>query len=205
MILREPVLQRGREQQGLGARLGRKQAFGLVARRCSAAAIECLIEARENKLYLAVEPTWEAYCHNRAGIRRSTADRLIHQYQEQGPSLARLNSHARIRPSEYRLFAAALTDEGLAYNGEVIPLELEHAPQLARAVDAIRGASAAETPPPDPAEQSFAKAAKALETAFAEFSRLHTMNLDDENRLRLAIALEAARDQLDNLRLSTGL
>jgi hypothetical protein len=189
----------------LGARLGRKQAFGLVARRCSAAEIECLIEARENKLYLAVEPTWEAYCQNRAGISRATADRLIHQYQEQGPSLARLNSYTRIRPSEYRLLAAALTDEGLTHNGEVIPLELENAPQLTRAVDAIRGASVAETPPPDPAEQAFAKAAKALETAFAEFTRLHTMNLDDENRLRLAIALEAGRDQLDTLRISTGL
>ena len=189
----------------LGARLGRKQAFGLIAKRCSAAEIECLIEARENKLYLAVEPTWEAYCQNRLGISRSTAERLIRQYQEQGPGLARLNSFTRIKPAEYRLFTAAVTDEGLSFNGEIIPLELENAPQLARAVEAIRSTSAPETAPLDPAEQAFAKAGKALETAIAEFSRLHTMNLDDENRLRLAIALETARDHLDNLRLSTGL
>ena len=187
----------------LGTRLGRKQAFGLIAKRCSAAEIECLIEARDSKLYLAVEPTWEAYCQNRAGISRSTAERLIRQYKEQGPNLARLNNFTRIKPAEYRLFAAAVTDDGLAYNGEIIPLELENAPQLARAVEAIRSASAPQPVPLDPAEQAFAKAGKALETAIAEFSRLHSMNLDDESRLRLAIALEAGRNHLDNLRIST--
>src|SRR5208283_5213924 len=101
----------------LGTQLGRKQAFGLIASRCSAAEIECLIEARESKLYLTVESTWEAYCQNRVGISRSTAERLIRQYQQQGPNLARLNSFTRIKPAEYRLFAAAVTDEGLAYNG----------------------------------------------------------------------------------------
>lgn len=189
----------------LGTQLGRKQAFGLIAKRCTAAEIECLIEARENKLYLAVEPTWEAYCHNRVGISRSTAERLIHQYKEQGPDLARLSSFTRIKPSEYRLFAAAVTGEGLLYNGEVIPIELENAPQLAQAVDAIRSEFAPEAVPADPAERAFAKAGKSLEAAIAEFSRLHTMNLDDEGRLRLAIALETGRDTLENLRISTGL
>ena len=116
----------------LGTCLGRKQAFGLVARRCSAAEIECLIEARENKLYLAVEPTWEAYCQNRAGISRSTADRLIHRYQEQGPSLARLNSYTRIRPSEYRLFAGALTGEGLAITAKSSPSDWRRTPTRSR-------------------------------------------------------------------------
>ena len=189
----------------LGTQLGRKQAFCLIAKRCSAAEIECLIEAQENKLYLAVESTWESYCRNRVGISRSTAERLIRQYKEQGPNLARLNSFTRIKPAEYRLFAAAVTDEGLAYNGEIIPLELENAPQLARAVEAIRSASTPESAPPDPAEQAFAKAGKSLDTAIAEFSRLNTMLLDDDNRLRLAIALEAGRDHLNNLRISTGL
>lgn len=189
----------------LGTRLGRKQAFGLIAKRCTAAEIECLIEVYEDKLYLAVEPTWEAYCQNRVGISRSTAERLMNQYKEQGPDLARLNSFTRIKPSEYRLFAEAVTGDGLVYNGEVIPMEIENASKLAQAVDAIRSEFAPEPVPADPAEQSFTKAEKALQTALAEFSRLNTMLLDDEARLRLALALEAGRNDLENLRMSTGL
>src|SRR5580704_12129839 len=115
----------------LGARMGRKQAFHLIARRCTAAQIECLIDAKENKLYLAVESTWDAYCQKRIGISRSTAERLIQQYKEQGPNLARLNSYVRIKPSEYRMFAEAVTDEGLACNGEVIPMEADNTAKLA--------------------------------------------------------------------------
>jgi len=189
----------------LGARLGRKQALGLVANRCNTAAIECLIDTREKKLLPAVESTWEAYCHKRIGISRSTAERLIQQYKEQGPNLARLNSYVSIKPSEYRMFTGSVTDEGLVYNGEVIPMEAENASRLSQAVDAIRSQHAPEPVLADPAQQAFTKAKRALGTVLGEFSRLSNMNLDDDSRLRLAIELEAARDFLDSLCKSTGL
>lgn len=189
----------------LGTWLGRKQAFGLMAGRCTVAEIECLVEVYEGKLYLAIEPTFEAYCKNRLGISGRTANRLIHQYKQQGPELARLNSFTRIKPSEYRLFAAAVTEEGFFYNGETIPLEPENAPKLAQAVDAIRREAAPEPEPLDPAAQAFAKAEKSLHAALAEFTRLQAMNLDDEGRLKLVLAAEAGRKELDRICLSTAL
>jgi hypothetical protein len=181
----------------LGTHVGRRQAFGLIARRCTVAEIECLIEARENKLYLSLEPTWEAYCEKRLAVSRSTAERMIHLYKEYGPDVARLGSFARIKPSEYRLFAGLVTAEGLTYNGEVIPLDIQSASKLAQAVDAIRVQSG--PPVADPVEQAFTRAEKALETTLVLLSHLQCLNLDDEARARLATVLDLGRNKLDTL------
>src|ERR1017187_4311656 len=97
----------------LGTWLGRNQAFTLMAGRCSAALAECLIEIKDSKRYLAVEDTWEGFCVNRLGISRATADRIIRQYKDPGAGYSKLNSFVKIKPAEYRLIAAAVTEDGL--------------------------------------------------------------------------------------------
>ena len=92
----------------------------------------------------------------------------------------------------------------MAYAGEIIPLEARNAPRLAEAVDALRRDCIGETNPSDPVELAFAKAEKAVKSAVAEFKRLNAMDLDRENRLKLAIALESCRHQLDRIYLATG-
>ena len=89
--------------------------------------------------------------------------------------------------------------------GEVIALESENAPKLAEAVEALRRDSTPETVPADPAEQAFAKAEKAAKSAIAEFQRLQAMKLDDDGRLKLVIALESWRNQLDLIHMATEL
>jgi len=189
----------------LGTWLGRNQALGMMAGRCAAGFAECLIEIKEGKHYLATDDTWESFCTNRLGISRATADRIIRQYRQLGEGYSKLNSFVKIKPSEYRHIAAAVTEEGVSYNGEIIPMEPGNTPQLARAVEALCGDLTPNAPPADPAGQAFAKAEKAVETALAEFHRLQAMNLDDEGRLRLLIAVEAARDSLEQIRQSTAL
>lgn len=183
----------------LGTWLGRKQALGLIAGRCTAAEMECLIEVYENKLYLAVEDSWEHYCRRRLGISRRTAERLIRNYRQQGPLVAKLNCFTRVVPREYRLFAAILTEEGLLFEGEVIPLEPDHAPRLAEAVDAVRQQAAAEMPTPDPTARAFSRAKRCLEAAVEEFSRLYTMELDETLRREFAIVVAQGRDQLASM------
>jgi hypothetical protein len=46
----------------LGTWLGRKQAFGLMAGKCSAADAECLRNIRENKLYRCLQLNWDNFC-----------------------------------------------------------------------------------------------------------------------------------------------
>jgi hypothetical protein len=146
----------------VGTWVGRRQAFALVAGRCSAADAEILFEIREKKLFRTVEPTWEEFC----------VDRIIRQYNELGPNFSKLACFTRIKPAEYRLIAGAVTEDGLAYGGEVIALESGNAPKLAEAVEALRRDCMSETAPADPAEQAFARAEKAMQSAIAEFQRL---------------------------------
>ena len=189
----------------VGTWVGRKQAFALVAGRCLAADAEILFEIREKKLFRTMEKTWEDFCVKRLGVGRSYADRVIRQFKELGPNFSKLSCFTRIKPAEYRLIAGAVTEDGLSYGGEVIALESENGPKLAEAVIALRRDCILETDPVDPAEQAFAKAEKAVNCAVAEFQRLQAMNLDDERRLKLVIALESCRNQLDLIHTSTGL
>jgi hypothetical protein len=187
----------------LGTWLGRNQAFSLVAGRCSTALAECLLEIKENKRYLALEDTWEAFCEHRLGMSRATADRIVRQYRQMGAGFAKLNSFVRIKPSEYRLIAEAVTEDGLLFDGEIIPLDVEHTPQLAQALQALHRENTPEPAPADSAAQSFAKAERLLEATLAEFERLQAMDLDEDGRLHLVIALEGGRDHLDRLRDAT--
>lgn len=184
----------------LGTWLGRQQALGLVAGRCTFAELECLAEVYENKLYLALEPTWEDYCRNRLSISRRTAERLLRTYRDQGPLLARLNCFNRIKPKEYVLFAALLSEDGLSYDGEIIGLEPQNAPGLAQAVQAIRERSA--PAPIDPQTRAFARAEKLVQAAVAQFTTLESMDLGQEGKLKLTAAVQSARDQIDRIRLS---
>jgi hypothetical protein len=183
--------------------VGRKQAFTLIAGRCSAADAEILFEIREKKLFRAVEQTWEDFCFKRLGMTRSYVDRIIRQFKELGPNFSKLSCFTRIKPAEYRLIAGAVTEDGLAWGGEVIALEPENAPKLTEAVEALRRDSVPEPNPVDPAEQAFAKARKAMHTAIAEFQRLQAMNLDCMGRSNLLAALETGRSELDMIRIST--
>jgi hypothetical protein len=187
----------------VGTWVGRKQAFALVAGRCSAADADILFEIREKKLFRAIEQNWEDFCSKRLGYTRSYVDRIIRQFKELGPNFRKLNCFTRIKPAEYRMIAAAVNDEGLSYDGEVIALESQNAPRLAAAVEALCRDATPATDSVDPAEQAFAKAAKAMQSAVAEFHRLQAMNLDDNGRLKLLTAVESYKNQLDLIRLST--
>ena len=46
----------------LGTWVGRRQAFGIVAAKASAADVECLRQIRDRKLYLIKTRTWGEFC-----------------------------------------------------------------------------------------------------------------------------------------------
>jgi hypothetical protein len=62
-----------------------------------------------------------------------------------------------------------------------------------------------ETDSIDPAEQAFAKAERAMKSAFAEFQRLQALQLDDEGRSKLLIALASGRNRLELIHVAAKL
>ena len=74
-----------REAAEVGVWLGRRQAFAMMAGRCSASDAECLRDIRAHKRYRAFNMAWDQFCTEHLGINRATADRVIRQLDEFGP------------------------------------------------------------------------------------------------------------------------
>jgi hypothetical protein len=122
----------------VGTWLGRRQAFSIVAGRCSAADAQCLRELRESKKYKSMGLTWEECCKQRAGIHRSSAEAIIRNLDEFGPDYFVIAQVTRISADEYRRISGSVRDHALLHSGEQIPIAVENAPRLITAVDALR-------------------------------------------------------------------
>jgi hypothetical protein len=120
------------------ARLGRQQAFGIIASKCSAAQAQCLKQVRESSLHERLGLSWEEYCNRYAGISRRTADRIIEQYDEFGENYFRLSQLARISPETYRQIAGDVDDETITIGGEEIALIPENASLIRAGIDRLR-------------------------------------------------------------------
>jgi hypothetical protein len=121
--------------------LGRREAFGLVAGRCSAAEAACMRELRSTKKYLELAPTWEEFCVTHLHMSRAAADRTIRLLDEFGPGYFELAQLVRIPPEAYRAIAPAVKDQAVHVNGEAIALIPENAERVASAVAELRSAA----------------------------------------------------------------
>jgi len=183
----------------LGAWLGRKQVFTLIAGRCSAATVVCLRKIREGKRYRALGLTWEQFCRQRAGVSRAFADKVIQQLETLGPLYFEISSITRITPDQFRQIADAVTDEGLSYAGEPIEIVPENAPMLAQAIEILTAAHTTDEFAPEPPDRTLARAERSLRSALADLERLATMRLDTIDQEKLSTTLSAARDTLDRI------
>ena len=130
----------------LGEMLGRRQAFGTIAGRCSAADAECLRRIRDQKLYLHRAPTWEEFCPQHLGLSRTHANRIIHLLEEFGPSYFELAQLTRITPEQFRAIAPSVRDQSIHANGGAIALIPENSEKVAAAVAELRREAASTAP-----------------------------------------------------------
>jgi hypothetical protein len=128
-----------KEMMELGAWLGRHQAFGMIANRCSAADAECLKQMRDSGKYKEMGMTWATFCQERAGISRVSADRLINHLEEFGANYFRLSELMPISRETYRLIAGAVSEEGVEVDGKKIPMTRENRKRVMAAVESLRG------------------------------------------------------------------
>jgi hypothetical protein len=122
----------------MGNWIGKAQAFSMVAEGCSAAGAACLKRLRESHAYESVGLTWEKFCAELLGMNRSTADRHIQHLEEFGEPFFQLARITPVSPESYRQIAPAVTEQGLEFGDEVIPITAENAARIRRAVDILR-------------------------------------------------------------------
>jgi hypothetical protein len=189
----------------IGTWLGRRQAFSLIAGRCSAADAKCLRELRESKKYKLLGLTWEECCKQRAGIGRSTADQIIQNLEEFGPDYFVIAQVTGISANEYRRIRGSVSNHALLHASDEIPIEVENAPRLVAAVEALRREAAIASAPrldaTAEASRCLAKAERALRTAMTELDRLLGMPLELDARVRLQSAIGEASGKLQLLEI----
>src|SRR5215831_14936619 len=114
--------------------LGRREAFALIAGRCSAAEVESLRRIRDEKLYRGRARTWEEFCSQHLGMSRRNVDRNLRYLEEFGPSYFHLSQLMHVTPEEYRAIAPQVGEDGVRLDGNVIALLPENSDKVAAAV-----------------------------------------------------------------------
>ena len=190
------------EQQAtfeLGQWIGRKQAFGLIAGKTTAAEIECLRRIRDGEMFRAVELDWSDFCQKYVGVSSSYANRLIRQLEEFGTNYFDLSRIMRISPESYRQIAGSVSEDGIVFGGEQIPITPENSDKIADAVKALREQSGATEAAPKPPEEAIAAARRRLEGCIAELTRMFESGLGDNERAALVNAVGVGLDELRRL------
>jgi hypothetical protein len=121
------------ESQGwvdLGAWVGRQQAFGAIANKCSAAQAQSLKHMKEVGTHEQLGISWDEFCDRHLGISRRTAERIISQYEEFGENYFRLSSLAQVAPDAYRALAPSVADNCVEIEGEKVALIPENAGRI---------------------------------------------------------------------------
>src|SRR5581483_12460968 len=101
----------------LGRLLGRREAFNMVAARCSAADAAMLREIREKKLYLNHSKDWDDFCASHLHMTKDSANRVIRYLEEFGPTYFEVAQMTRISPATYRAIAPAIQEQALHHKG----------------------------------------------------------------------------------------
>jgi len=188
----------------LGNLLGRRQAFSLIAARCSAADAACLREIRNQKSYKSRAPTWNEFCSQHLGISERHANRIIGYLEEFGPEYFEVAQLTGITVADYRAIAPAVRDQALHWEGQAIALLPENAERIAAAVEKLR-----QRRPAEPAGRNTEERIARLEKRLAQMTNeIHELTLSEPAtsaaRMRLASLVKAARQQLTRMELECG-
>ena len=162
--------------------LGQREAFGLVAGRCSAAEATCLRDLREGKQYLAMSETWEDFCLQHLHMARTSADRIIRLLDEFGPGYFELAQLVRIPPDAYRSIAPAMKDGLLHVDGEDIALIPENAAKVAAAVAALREKMPQPAVSPKALDKRLAPLKRRATEVFEELREIYRSGPSDADR-----------------------
>ena len=173
----------------LGRLLGRREAFALVAGRCSAAQAESLRRIRDEKIYTQLSPTWEEFCSKRLGVSRRHIDRTLRQLDEFGPQFFHVAQMAHVTPEEYRAIAPHVSADGVRLDGAVVALLPENSEQVSAAVAELLER---EKPAKEKASPSFDAMVKRCEALTEAVERM-TRSLEPVEVMKLTIAISRLR------------
>jgi hypothetical protein len=185
----------------IGKLLGRREAFGLVAGRCSAAEAGCLREIRETKSYKKLAPNWDEFCESHLRMSRSAADRAIRLLEELGPGYFELTQLVRLPPEAYRAIAPSVKDKAVHLDGEAIALVPENAVRVAAAVATLRRKAEPARPERASMRDKIAPLVRRSKEALAAFAELYQSGPSVPDTEELVSAVEELQVAFTRLKI----
>ena len=122
----------------LGTQLGRGQAFGVIAFKCSAAQAKCLQEIQESGSYKLLGLTWDDFCAQRIGLSGRRVEMIVRNLKEFGETYFHLSEIVNVSPETYSKLVPHIEDETIEFDGEMIPIAPENAARIRAAVHRLR-------------------------------------------------------------------
>jgi hypothetical protein len=174
----------------LGQWMGRREAFGLIAGRCSAAEIEIVKKIRDEKLYQSYSRDWEEFCPRHLHAVRRSVDREISYLQRFGPAFFTVRQLTHVSVREYEAIAGHITEQGVHVDGAVIPLHSDATDQLSTALEELLKRVGARDRQAEPV--AFEALLKRCRTTASQLQSLDC-DLDAAQRLELGDAVAQIR------------
>lgn len=188
----------------LGTLLGRRQAFSIIAARCTAADAAALRDIRDARAYRSRSASFEEFCSKHLGISERHANRLIHYLKDFGPEYFELAQLTGISAAEYRAIAPAVKDQAVHCGGETIALLPENTEKLTAAVAQLRTAAARPERPQPSFERRLALLERQAAALVAACRALLPAATETPQRARLASLLGATHLSLQQLERDLG-
>jgi hypothetical protein len=188
----------------VGTWIGRRQAFGLMASKCSFADAASLKYLREGRQYKEAGMTWDEFCTRHLGISKTHADRIISQLDEFGKAYFALSEIVRIPAEAFREIASSVSDHSIEYNGQTIPIKKENAHKIADVIRGLREEAAQNrlrTDPPTtpPRVKNLQKLRHRLDTCLTGLAAIAHSSLHPDDRAEVVGLICAGQDRLEQL------
>jgi hypothetical protein len=188
----------------VGTWIGRRQAFALMASKCSVADATSLKYLRAGRQYKDAGLTWDEFCPRYIGISRARADRIISQLDEFGAAYFALSEIVRIPADAFREISPAVSDLSIEYNGQTIPIKKENSRKIADVIRALRE-EAAQTrlqidPPSQPPRlKNLPALRRLLNRCLLELAAVALSTLHPGDRAEVAGLICTAQERLQQL------
>jgi hypothetical protein len=185
-----PLLSRQAMRKNYFDGSGRRDAFSLMAGRCSAADVQCLKRIRDNKLYRGFAKDWEEFCDKYLHMSRSNTNRMILLQDEFGDEYFYITQATRVSLKDYRAYVApAVRDGAIECNGEAIPLIPENSDRLAVAVATLCAAAPAPEKEEPKEKDDVAALIAATDAVIAQFRSMRQRHGKPDRRMTTAVGM----------------
>jgi len=188
----------------VGTWIGRRQAFGLMASKCSFADASSLKYLRDGRQYREAGMTWDEFCTRHLGISKTHADRIISQLDEFGTAYFALSEIVRIPAEAFREISSSVTGHAIEYNGQTIPIKKENGRKIADVIRVLREEAAQTRLQIDPSSEpprlkNLATLRRRLNRCLTDLAAITHNSLHPDDRAEVVGLICAGQDRLEQL------